>query len=188
MRVIDVATVFPGERSTFVNDQTDLDALSFDAFFRTSKKPLVAMAFLLIGNLSTAQDLTQEAFLRTWAHWWRVRTYDDPQAWTRRVLYNLIVSQARRDRTRRAVVDRPRSVPPPDATHLALAAALRSLPENQMRAIVLHDGAGVPVSEVAAEMNVPEGTVKAWLSRGRAAAAQALNSTATEAKEDHAPR
>jgi RNA polymerase sigma-70 factor, ECF subfamily len=188
MRVIHVATVFPGERSRYVNDETDIDALSFDAFFRTSKKPLVAMAFLLTGNLSTAQDLTQEAFLRTWTHWSRVRTYDDPRAWTRRVLYNLIVSQARSDRTRRALVDRPPSVPPPDTTHLALAAALRSLPENQMRAIVLHDGAGVPVSEVAAEMNVPEGTVKAWLSRGRAAAAVALNSTPIEAKEDHAPR
>lgn len=171
-----------------MNDQTDSDAVSFDAFFRSSKKPLVAMAFLLIGNLSTAQDLTQEAFLRTWAHWSRVQAYDDPQAWTRRVLYNLVVSQARRDRTRRSVAERPPPVPPPDAIHMALATALRSLPENQMRAIVLHDGAGIPVSEVAAEMGVPEGTVKAWLSRGRAAAAAALDSTAIESEEGHAAR
>jgi RNA polymerase sigma-70 factor (ECF subfamily) len=33
---------------------------------------------------------------------------------------------------------------------------------------VLHDGLGVPVAEVASELGVPEGTVRSWLSRGRA--------------------
>jgi RNA polymerase sigma-70 factor (ECF subfamily) len=65
-----------------------------------------------------------------------------------------------------------------------LASVLRSLPENQMRAILFHDGAGMSVKEVATEMGVPEGTVKAWLSRGRSAAATALTTVRND-KEGH---
>ena len=61
---------------------TDDGSASFDAYFRRSKQPLVAMAHLLTGELETAQDLTQEAFLRTWSRWTRISKYDNPQAWT----------------------------------------------------------------------------------------------------------
>jgi RNA polymerase sigma-70 factor, ECF subfamily len=157
-----------------MNASKEDDSASFDAFFRAAKTPLVSMAYLLCGDLQAAQDLTQEALLRTWSRWPRVRKYDDPLAWTRRVLYNLIISWARGAKVRRRPVESPRSVAPPDESHLMLAAALRALPQDQMRALVLHDGAGLSVKEVASEMNVPEGTVKSWLSRGRATAAHSL--------------
>ncbi len=145
------------------------------------------MAFVLTGDLATAQDLTQEALLRTWVRWSRVGKYDDPLAWTRRVLYHLAVSKSRSDRVRqRAPGEDSRSTPAPSESHLILAAALRSLPEDQVRALVLHDGAGHSISEVATEMKVPEGTVKSWLSRGRAAAARAMDSSEPTEKEDHA--
>lgn len=167
--------------SSGIDDQAD----AFDAFFREAKKPLLAMAFVLTGDLATAQDLTQEAFLRTWARWSRVAKYDDPQAWTRRVLYNLAASKSRSDRVRqKAPREQPRPTPAPNESHVMLAAALRSLPEDQVRALVLHDGAGHSISEVATEMKVPEGTVKSWLSRGRATAAERLSkSWATEGDE-----
>jgi RNA polymerase sigma-70 factor, ECF subfamily len=176
VRVVGVATVPEDRAEAFVQESTDDEATSFDAFFRRTRQPLVAMAYLLTGDLQTAQELTQEALLRTWSRWARIRGYDDPEAWTRRVLRNLIVSKSRSNKIRRRRAGAPRSVPPPDESHLVLAAALRLLPENQMRALVLHDGAGMSVQEVASEMKVPEGTVKSWLSRGRAAAALALAS------------
>jgi RNA polymerase sigma-70 factor (ECF subfamily) len=170
-----------------LTSRNDVQADTFDAFFRESKKPLLAMAFVLTGDLAAAQDLTQEALLRTWVQWSRVAKYDDPQAWTRRVLYNLVVSKSRSDRVRQqATGEKPGSSPAPDETHLMVAAALRSLPENQVRALVLHDGAGMSISEVAAEMKVPEGTVKSWLSRGRASAAKAMESSEPTSKEGHA--
>lgn len=170
-----------------MNSRNDIQADTFDAFFRESKKPLLAMAFVLTGDLATAQDLTQEALLRSWVRWSRIAKYDDPQAWTRRVLYNLAVSKSRSDRVRnQATNEITRSVPAPNESHLMLATALRSLPENQVRALVLHDGAGISISEVAAEMRVPEGTVKSWLSRGRASAAKALDLTEVTRKEGHA--
>lgn len=161
---------------------------TFDDYFRSARQPLLAMAFVLTGDLCVAQDLTQEALMRTWARWARVASYDDPHAWTRRVLYNLAMSQKRRDRVRRAsIVERARSTPAPNDSHLILATALRSLPENQAHALVLHDGAGLSVAEVALAMKVPEGTVKSWLSRGRSAAAKSINSTDFTPKEGHDP-
>jgi RNA polymerase sigma-70 factor, ECF subfamily len=177
----------PEDRAeAFVSTSEVDDSASFDSFFRTAKTPLVSMAYLLSGDLQVAQDLTQEAFLRTWSRWSRISTYDDPQAWTRRVLYNLVISWGRGIKVRRRQVEAPRSVPPPDESHLMLAVALRSLPEDQMRALILHDGAGLSVREVAFEMNVPEGTVKSWLSRGRAAAAHSLTTSVATKGEPNA--
>lgn len=165
----------------------DDQSASFDAYFRSSRQPLVAMAYVLTGDLQVAQDLTQEAFLRTWSRWHHVSTYDDPKAWTRRVLRNLIVSNARRDRVRRRPGSAPSSIPPPDESHVMLAAVLRALPQNQMMAVVLHDGAGMSVKEIALDMEVPEGTVKSWLSRGRADAAAKLT-RASHGRSGHAGR
>jgi RNA polymerase sigma-70 factor (ECF subfamily) len=50
-----------------------------------------------------------------------------------------------------------------------IVAALQRLPEEQRRAIVLYHLCDLSVDQVAAETGVPAGTVKARLSRGRAA-------------------
>jgi RNA polymerase sigma-70 factor (ECF subfamily) len=57
---------------------------------------------------------------------------------------------------------------------VALVTALKQLPEAQRQALVLHHIADLSVHDVARETGVPEGTVKARLSRGRAALAALL--------------
>jgi RNA polymerase sigma-70 factor (ECF subfamily) len=52
---------------------------------------------------------------------------------------------------------------------LDLWRSIRALPRRQQEAVVLHYVADLPVSEVAAAMRCGEGTVKAHLSRARAA-------------------
>lgn len=154
----------------------------FDLFFRTSGSALLGQAYVLSGELATAQDLVQESFLRAWQHWDEVRSMDHPEAWVRRVLYNLAVSGWRRNRrlVPLAGVDRSVSGPHPDA--VALAVALRTLPRRQAQAIVLHDAGGLTALEVAQELGVPEGTVRSWLSRGRAVLAGRLAETDDVAK------
>jgi RNA polymerase sigma-70 factor (ECF subfamily) len=63
----------------------------------------------------------------------------------------------------------------PEVGHLDVARALRRLPENQRNALLLHDVVGLSVTEVAAEMQVPEGSIRGWLSRGRRTLATDLN-------------
>lgn len=154
---------------------TSDDQASFDSFFRAEADKLVAQAYLLVGDLHTAQDLAQRALERAWLHWPTVRSYERPAAWTRRVLYNMALNEhRRRGRQRARPVDRCQVADGPSEPYLALVQALQRLPEGQRRAVVLHDGAGVPVAEVAAELGAPEGTVKSWLSRGRAKLAEDL--------------
>jgi RNA polymerase sigma-70 factor (ECF subfamily) len=55
-----------------------------------------------------------------------------------------------------------------------LAAALRRIPHQQRRAVVMHYLMDLSVGEVARETGASIGTVKSWLSRGRTSLAKAL--------------
>jgi len=56
-----------------------------------------------------------------------------------------------------------------------LAAALAKLPATQRRALVLYHLGQLTVGEIAEQEGVAEGTVRSWLSRGRAALAARLD-------------
>lgn len=55
-----------------------------------------------------------------------------------------------------------------------MVAALRKLPVNQQRAIVLRTIAGLSAADVAAELGTTEATVRVWLARARASLATEL--------------
>ncbi len=65
--------------------------------------------------------------------------------------------------------------PGPGLEHTVLVEALRQLPEAQRTAVVLHHLCDMSVEEVAAATGAAVGTVKARLSRGRAALARLLS-------------
>jgi RNA polymerase sigma-70 factor (ECF subfamily) len=163
------------------------DEAAFGAFFADAWGRLQSQAYVLTGSRETAQDLTQEAFLRAWKRWDNVAAYDSPEAWTRKVLHNLCIGSWRKKRRkeRPVVVDNSVRVQVPD-DHYELAQAMKSLPGKQARALLLHDGLGFSTREVATELGVPEGTVKSWLSRGRKVVADRLDRSRslTEVKDD----
>lgn len=157
----------------------------FDAFFQASWARLQSQAYVLTGSRETAQDLTQEALLRLWKNWDKVAGYESPEGWTRRVLHNLCIQSWRKARPRR--FDAKHEIPPSSELpqhHVQLAQAMRSLPGEQARALLLHDGLGMTVSETSAELGVPEGTVKSWLSRSRKIVATNIEQT----DQDHSWR
>jgi RNA polymerase sigma-70 factor (ECF subfamily) len=147
---------------------------TFDEFFAAYHRPLIAQAYALTGDLNEAQDLVQEVMLRVWRHWGRVRRMDIPAAWARRVLMNLAIGRWRERRSHQQLSESTSPIPAPEAGHLDVAKAMRRLPNNQRTAVLLHDIVGMTVAEVAAEMKVPEGSVRGWLSRGRRTLAEAL--------------
>ncbi len=155
----------------------DID--EFDEFYRGTSRRLVRYAYGLTGDVTEAQDLTQEAYARAWQHWRRVTACDDPEAWLRVVLTRLSADRWRRLRVRRAAsrVQRPPDVvEPPSENTVMLVAALRTLPVDQRRALVLHYMLDRSVADIAGETATNVNTVKSWLSRGRAGLAGALAS------------
>jgi RNA polymerase sigma-70 factor (ECF subfamily) len=154
-----------------------VDEQRFAAFYAGAFDRLLGQLFLVTGDLHEAEDIVQEAFARAAARWSRLRHYDVPEAWVRRVAINLAADGLRRQRRRVALLLRlgaPPHVPAASAEALALAAALRTLPIAHRQAIVLHYLADLPVEEVARTLSVPPGTVKSWLARGRKALAARL--------------
>lgn len=157
----------------------------FDSFYGATARRIVRHAYALTGNLSDAQDIAQESFARAWQRWDTVRNCDSPEAWVRRVATNLAISRFRRDRTARAAAPLLiiQDVPGISPDTVALIAALRRLPERQRVVLVLRYLADLPVAQIAAELRVPEGSVKAWLSRGRNGLAELLNDGAAAATD-----
>ncbi len=149
----------------------------FDAFYAATYARLVGQLYAVTGDLADAEDAVQEAFARAVLHWSRIRGYDLPEAWVRRVAVNLARQGFRRVRRRLRLLVRLAPPPPdpgPTVDGLVLAAALRTLPAAQRQVLALHHAVGLSVREIADQLGVPVGTVKARLSRGRAALAALL--------------
>ncbi|WP_232680440.1 SigE family RNA polymerase sigma factor [Nocardioides sp. R-C-SC26] len=156
-----------------------MDEAEFDEFYAASYRRLTGQVYAMIGNLDEAQECVQEAFVRAWDHRRKLASADHPEAWVRVTAHRIAISRWRRTMRSRRAPDRAFApavaAPPIDERHVALVEALKALPEDQRRAIVLHHIADLPVAAVAVEVGAPEGTVKARLSRGRAALATLLD-------------
>jgi RNA polymerase sigma-70 factor, ECF subfamily len=138
---------------------------------------LVGQLVGVTGDPAEAEDVVMEAFARAAARPQDFADVDNPEAWLRTVAVNLARSRWRRMlRWSHLIPALARSEAYADLPeeHLALMAALRRLPTTQREAIALHHLSDLPVAEVAHTLGVPEGTVKARLSRGRAALAELL--------------
>jgi RNA polymerase sigma-70 factor (ECF subfamily) len=155
-----------------------MDEQEFDDFYTASYARVTGQVYAMIGNRDEAEECVQEAFARAWQHRRKLENAEHPEAWVRTTAYRLVVSRWRRVVRGRRPQDRalgaPAQAPAVSADHVALVAALAQLPEAQRQALVLHHIADLPVAEVARETGAPEGTVKARLSRGRAALAALL--------------
>lgn len=153
---------------------------TFDSFYLGTNRRVLHQMYAMTGNLADAQELVQEAYARAWQRWSSVSTYDEPEAWVRTVAWRLAASRWRKTKNGVTAMLRhgpPENTPEPSIDNVALVAALKAIPEAQRRAIVLHHLGGLSVAEVAHETDSPKGTVKARLSRGRAALADLLADT-----------
>jgi len=149
----------------------------FAAFYAASYRRLLRQLFAVTGDLAEAENLLQEAYARAFARWPRLCTYDIPEAWVRRVAFNLAGMAAKRLRRRALALlrlDPPAAVAELSPDLLDLYDALRALSFGQRQAIVLHHLVGLSVEEIGRELRLPTGTVKARLARGRRVLARLL--------------
>ena len=160
------------------------DSSDFDRFYEETSQRVLRYGYALTGDLAEAQDLTQEAYIRAWQRWGKLAGYDSAEAWVRLVLARLATDRWRRLRSRRKALQLagpPDPARPPSEDTVLLVRALRLLPARQRQVIALHYICDMSVAGIAVEIGAAAGSVKVWLSRGRAALAAQLDDSTTEA-------
>jgi RNA polymerase sigma-70 factor, ECF subfamily len=158
----------------------------FTDFYAGSFRRLVGQLAAMTGNRSEAQDVVQEAFVRAWARRDELDRAGSPDGWIRTTAWRIAVSRWRRARFGSLLHRRsqlvPEAVDGPSPDRVALIDALRKVPAEQRRAIVLYYLCDLSVTEIARETAAPEGTVKARLARARAALAPHLSEAVERAE------
>lgn len=154
---------------------TDVDVTAdlLTETYQTHYSSLLRLAALLLDDLSSCEDVVQEAFIRVHTARARVREPDKLLAYLRQTVVNLSRSTLRR----RIIGLRLLPKPLPDAASAeegaydalerdALIQALRGLQRRQREVLVLRYYADLTEAQVAAALGVSIGSVKAYGSRG----------------------
>jgi len=141
----------------------------FKEFFEAEFRPLRRLGFLLTGDWTEAEDIAQEAMVRTYRAWESIRDRERPGAYARSVLVN-----RRRSLLRRWVVAQKHAEtlraeeyhPDFGEEGMVLWDAIGSLPRRQRAALILRFYEDLPEAEIAQILDAPVGTVKSLVHRG----------------------
>jgi RNA polymerase sigma-70 factor (ECF subfamily) len=158
---------------------------SLEEVVQTHGRFLYTVAYRLTGNHDDAEDLVQEVLVRVQRGLGTYRP-GSLEGWLSRIATNAYVDEVRRRRRRPVQVDAsdlerhaPLAASPDEDLAAAglpdhVQAALDALPEEYRVAVVLCDIADLRYEDIAAALDVPVGTVRSRIHRGRALLREAL--------------
>ncbi len=149
------------------------------------------ICYRFTGNAAAAEDLSQEVFLRVYR---TVGTYQPAQGafatWLTRVTRNLLVDHYRRGRRDRLTDSMDDAMPLLESLQSTVRAPDRQAQDAELseqlqrglarlspelrEAVILRDLQGLEYGEIQAVLQVPEGTVKSRINRGRIELARTL--------------
>ena len=133
---------------------------------RACERRLYRVARTMLPRECDCEDAVQEALLRAWDRLDTLKQEAYFETWLIRILINQCKSFYRRRPP--APTELTEDIPQPEPGETPLLDALSALPRKPRVALELHYIEGYGVKDVAKMLNVPEGTVKWRLSRGRA--------------------
>jgi RNA polymerase sigma-70 factor (sigma-E family) len=152
------------------------DVVDLHALYTAHWRYLVRLAALLVDDVSSAEDVVQDAFVALHKRSGSLRDPDAALAYLRASVVNLSRSVLRR----RQVVRKHLRVAEPEATagadtdvllrdeHRAALAAVKNLPRHQREVLILRYWSGLSEREIAAALGISAGSVKSAASRGLA--------------------
>ncbi len=162
------------------------DDTAWEDLVRLHTKPVYGLCYRFTGSGSEAQDLTQEVFLRVFRTLQSFRADEGSfSTWLTRVTRNLLIDHYRRTRQDRSTDSIEERLPmmeesgasAPERPDRALAgreasellqANLQKLSPELREAVILRDLREMEYREIAQALDIPEGTVKSRINRGRA--------------------
>lgn len=155
----------------------------FEELYRAHADRVFALCLRMSGDRGEAVELAQDVFVRAWQKLDRLSPGTDSGAWLWRLATNVVLNTRRAHRRRIARVapvehpaelERPDFRTPAPVRQLSFEAAVARLPERARAVFLLHDVEGYGHGEIAAMLDVAEGTVRAHLHRARTLMREAL--------------
>jgi RNA polymerase sigma-70 factor, ECF subfamily len=149
--------------------------------FEAAYPRLVRTVWFVVHDQAVAEDVAQDAFVELYRHWPKVRTYDRPEAWVRRVAVRKAQREAARAARRpglertAALVDVSAGAPDATLPDPALRAALTALTPRQRTVVVLYYLEDLPMREVADLVGCSEATGFVHLHAARKRLAELLS-------------
>src|SRR5262245_4453654 len=141
------------------------DAGEFTSFVLSSQPGLRRTAYLMCGDWQLASDHVQDALIRVYRHWPRLRGEGEARAYARKAVVSVVIDAKRRRSSTEVPVDEIRDAGGPDAADRTadrelLTRCLAQVPARQRACLVLRYYDDLSVSEVAGLLGISEGTVK----------------------------
>jgi len=162
------------------------DARAFEALYRLHVDKVYGLCLRMTGNVSEAEDCTQEAFILAWNKLTKFRGDSAFSTWLHRIAVNAVLGRIRKSKREhdriQAVADTEQArVDTGDTGELRdLAEAIDRLPEGARHVFVLHAVYGYSHDETAAMLDIAAGTSKAQMHRARKLLAQQLEEQGME--------
>ncbi|MFW2512374.1 sigma-70 family RNA polymerase sigma factor [Demequina sp. SO4-13] len=145
---------------------------TMEQLVRNRERALLSYAYLVCGNPVQAQDLVQDALVRTFSKERKGLTSVKAEAYVRRAITTIYVDQYRRQQRWQRVqhLFRPERLAPDELGQVEagseVADALATLPPRVRACVVLRFFDDFTVPQVARALGIAEGTVKRYLSDG----------------------
>ena len=161
------------------------DREAYVDLIRVRSDRLFAIAQRILRDIDRAEDALQDALVIAWRDLRGLRDPDRFDAWLQRLLINVCITQATRERRRTAnlrvlPIDGPAA--PDELLSIAdrdqLDRGFRRLPPEQRAILVLHHYLGYEPSEIAETLGIPAGTARSRLHHAHRAMRAALEADA----------
>ena len=154
---------------------------AFALLMERHERRVYNLAYRMLGNPEDARDATQDAFLACFRHLSRFRGDSAFSTWLHRIALNACYDALRKRRDTTSLDDLPvEPMPATDHADRAAAAtdvqrALLAVRPDFRAVLVMHELQDLPLEEIAETLELPVGTVKSRLHRGRVALGRILS-------------
>ena len=155
------------------------------ALYQVHQRSLISLAYLLVDDVGTAEDIVQDAFVALYHHWGRMRDHELALAYLRTTTVNMCRSRLRHRRVERSTtLPMLEAEASADAQTLARSAAadlvdaIGALPRRQREVVVLRYFLDLSERDIAQTLGVSTGSVKKHANRALSALALRLEAWA----------